>query len=77
MKTIIGEQIVYDNFTMGAVKNPEDNEQVYIVFTDKDNEQVHMFTVAIDKLEQFFQLIRQTAAGQKIEVVGADRMPRG
>lgn len=77
MKTIIGEQIIYDNFGMGAAKNEEDEETIYLAFTDKDNEEVHMFKVAISNLEQYFTLVKQTAAGQKIEVVGADRMPRG
>lgn len=77
MKAIIGNQIIYDNFSMGCAKNEEDDSQIYLAFTDNDNEEIHMFTVGINKLEQFFNLVRQTAAGQAIEVVGADKMPKG
>jgi hypothetical protein len=76
VKTILGEQIIYDNFAMGAAKNEEDDSTIYLAFTDKDNEEVHMFKVGITKLDQYFNLVKQTAAGQKIEIVGADRMPK-
>jgi len=74
-RTDQGKTIYYDNVGMGWAKNPNEDDSVYLVFTDKDNEEVHLVPVAISKLEQFFQLGRQTIAGQKIEVVTADRGP--
>lgn len=66
-----GKTIYYDNVGMGWAKNPTDDSSIYIVFTDKDNEEVHLVPVATEKVEQFFALGRQTIAGQKIEVVSA------
>lgn len=77
MKTVIGEQIIYDHFSMGCANNEEDDSQIYLVFTDKDNEEVHMFAIALDKVDQYCALVKQTAAGQKIEIVPASAMPHG
>jgi hypothetical protein len=71
----MGDQIVYDNFKMGAANNEGDPDTIYMVFTDEDNEKIHMFPIALTKVEQYFNLVRQTASGQKIEV--ATKMPQG
>lgn len=75
MVTRIGDNIIYDNFKMGAAKNETDSDSIYLVFTDTDNEELHMFPVSISKIEQYFNLVRQTVAGQKVEI--ATEMPRG
>lgn len=72
-----GEQVIYDNFRVGCVTHPEDDTSIYLVFTDVDNEEVHMFEMKIAQIEQYFNLVRQTANKQKIEVVPASAMPHG
>jgi hypothetical protein len=77
MVTRVGDRLVYDNIKMGAAKNEAEPEEIYLIFTDKDNEEMHMVPVSISKLEQYFNLVRQTAAGQKIEIASASDLPRG
>lgn len=77
MVTRLGEgQFMYDNLNMGFAKNENDPDSIIVVMTDKDNEEVHLFPVALSKFEQWVNLGRQTAAGQQIEVAGAGDMPR-
>lgn len=77
MVTQVGDQTILDNLKMGAVKNNEDPSIVYMAFTDVDNERTYLVPIAAAKIDQYFQLIKQTAAGQQIEVAGADQMPKG
>lgn len=77
MVTKIGDQILLDNLKLGAINNPDDPETVYMAFTDVDNEETYTVPIAVNKLDQYFTLLKQTAAGQRIEVAGADQMPRG
>ena len=75
MVTELGDQRIYDNLKLGAAKNEADPDSIYLVFTDVDNEVIHMIPIALSKVEQYFNLVRQTAAGQKVEI--ATQMPRG
>lgn len=72
----MGEQLVYHNTKIGAAKNEEVDDEVYLTFTDVDNEEIHLVPIKIDRIEQYFNLVRQTAAGQAIEIVGPGGMPR-
>lgn len=75
--TYAGDLIYLENIGMGCMKNEEDPETVYLAFTDHDNEKSYLIPVHESKIEQYFNLIRQTIKGQKIEVVGADALPKG
>ena len=72
MVTRIGSQFVYEDVRMGAAANQNDphGETIYLTFSDVDNEEVHLFPIAISKLEQYFNLIRQTSTRTKIEIPG-------
>jgi hypothetical protein len=76
MVTKIGEQRIYNNCRLGAAKDEEDDTQIYISVADPDNQEIHLVPLKIDNVEQYCQLIKQTAMGQKVEIVSADRMPR-
>jgi NTP pyrophosphatase (non-canonical NTP hydrolase) len=52
MVTRIGNQLYYQNFKVGAAKHPNDDQSMYLVFTDTDNEEVHMFEMALDRLQR-------------------------
>lgn len=77
MVTRQGSMFIYANARAGAAKDEEHDGQIYITFTDPDNEEIHLFPMPISKIEQYANLLKQTASGQKIEIVGADRGPRG
>lgn len=72
MYTKIGEQIFYEDVSLGAAKNSNDprGETIYLTFSDGDNNEIHLVPIALDRLEQYFNLVRQTAAGQQIEIPG-------
>jgi hypothetical protein len=76
MVTRLGEQFIYNNCRLGAAKDEEDDTQIYISVADPDNQEIHLIPLKIDNVEQYCQLIKQTAMGQKVEIVSADRMPR-
>lgn len=72
MVTRNGNEFFYDDVRIGWAKNPKDDQTIFLVATDVDNEEIHAFPVPLTQLEQFFNMARQTAAGQKIEIVGAN-----
>lgn len=78
MFTKIGEQIFYEDVTPGAAKNTNDprGETIYLSFADGDNQEIHLFPMPVNKIEQYFNLVRQTAAGQQIEIPGGNSGPR-
>lgn len=73
MLTKIGDQNVYDNLKMGVSRQEGDNDQIYLAFTDVDNEETHLFPVKLTKVNDYIQLIQKAAANQKIEI--ATEMP--
>lgn len=75
MVTRLGDHIIYDNLKMGATIMEGEDDKVYLAFTDVDNDETHFFPVALTKVEQYLNLVRQTAMKQKVEIVGADQMP--
>lgn len=77
MVTKIGNQLVYQNFKVGAAKHPNDDRAMYLVFTDTDNEQVHMFEMSLDRLDEYNQLLLQTKHAHKLHVASANEMPKG
>ena len=77
MVTRIADRRLYDNIKFGWAQDPEDPERMMLVATDMDNEEMHLFPMQLSKATQLCQLGIQTAAGQKIDVVGANEMPRG
>jgi len=77
MVTYAGDLIYLDNIGMGCMKNEEDPETVYLAFTDNDNEKTYLMPIHTSKIEQYFNLVKQTAAGQRIEIATADQMPKG
>jgi hypothetical protein len=76
MVTRIGDQRVYHNFAIGAAKHPEDDEAMYLVFTDKDNEEVHMFEMSLRELDGYVDLIKKTKHAHKLHIADASEMPR-
>lgn len=77
MVTRLGDQLIYDNLKMGFAKNESDPEAIYIVMTDQDNEEVHLFPIAVTKFDQWVNLGKQTVAGKKVEIASPMDMPRG
>lgn len=77
MKTTLGQQLIYHNFSLGAAKHPENDESMYIVFTDRDNEETHMFEVSYDGLDEYMKLLQETKYSHKLHIASADEMPRG
>lgn len=77
MVTRVGDHIILDNIKMGASPNEAEPETVYMGFTDVDNEETYLIPISISKIDQYFQLVKQTAARVSIEVAGADQMPKG
>lgn len=74
MITKIGEQLVYENLKMGVSREEGEDDRIFLAFTDVDNEETHLFPVALSKVEDYIGLIRQAAAGKKIEI--ATEIPR-
>lgn len=74
MVTRMGDQLLYENLRLGVTKEEGDNERIFLAFTDTDNEETHLFPINLNKVEQYVNLIRQTAAGQKIEI--ATELPK-
>lgn len=72
-----GKQILYENFQAGWGKHPEEQEMIVLGITDMDNEKTHLFPMRADRLEQFFELARQTRAEMKLETFGPADMPKG
>lgn len=77
MVTRIGNQLVYQNFKVGAAKHPEDDQSMYLVFTDVDNEEVHMFDIKLSSLDGYIEVLRKTQTTHKLHVASADEMPKG
>lgn len=77
MVTRMGTQLVYQNFSVGAAKHPQDDQSMYLVFTDRDNEEVHMFDLSLERLDEYIELLTKTKHSHKLHVATADEMPRG
>lgn len=77
MVTRVGDHIILDNLKLGASPNEADPTTVYMGFTDVDNEETYLVPIAITKIDQYFQLVKQTAARVEVEIVPASQMPRG
>lgn len=73
-----GGQVLYDNMKYGWAINPDEDDdgRILMVCTDTDNEEVHLFPMPVKMMDQFFQMGKQTSAKIKIEVAGANEMPR-
>lgn len=76
MFTRMGEQIVYHNFAVGCAKHPEDDESMYLVFTDNDNEETHMFSMKYSEIDVYIQTLKDTRHAHKLHIAGAHEMPR-
>lgn len=76
MVTKLGEQRIYHNFSIGAAKHPEDDKAMYLVFTDKDNELVHMFDMQYTEIDAYIKLLQETRHAHKLHIAGAHEMPR-
>jgi hypothetical protein len=76
MVTRIADQRIYQNFAIGAAKHPNDDRSMYLVFTDKDNEEVHMFDLDLDRLDEYIDLLNQTKHAHKLHVASANEMPK-
>lgn len=77
MVTYVGDHIILDNIKLGASPNEAEPGEVYLGFTDIDNEKTYLVPISIAKIDQYFNLVKQTAARVSIEVAGADQMPKG
>lgn len=76
MYTKMGDQIVYENMRLGVTKEEGEEDRVFLAFTDEDNEETHLFPLAISKVEDYIGLVRQAVAGKKIEIATPGDMPR-
>jgi hypothetical protein len=74
MVTRLGEQLIYDNLGMGAAIDEETEGQGYLIFQDKDNEEVHMMKISLDKWEQYKRLVDQTFNKVSVEVAPASAL---
>lgn len=77
MVTRIGMQHVYHNFSVGTAAHPDDEGSMYIVFTDKDNEEAHMFEMKLAAVEEYVAFIQRAKATHSIRLAGANEMPHG
>lgn len=77
MKTIVGDKTIYDNFLIGSAEHPANPGSTYVVFTDKDNEETHMFGLDEGQLDGFIEMLQSTRGKKSIIIAGADAMPKG
>lgn len=76
MQTRIGSRLLYDNFQAGVATHPANPDEVYLAFTDNDNEETHMFLMTPDSLKKYEQMIRE-ASGPGVIIAGLQDMPNG
>ena len=76
MYTVMGDQIVYENIRLGCTKEEGDEEQVFLAFTDVDNEKTHLVPLAVNKANDYIQLIQKVTAGAQIIQATAGDMPK-
>lgn len=77
MKTYVGDKVIYDNFLMGTAEHPANPGSTYVVFTDKDNEETHMFGLDESQLEGFVEMLNTARGKKNIIIAGANQMPGG
>lgn len=76
MVTRMGNQLVYHNFALGTAKHPQDDRAMYIVFTDKDNEETHMFEIDLDDVDGYLDMVRRSKHTHSLHIAGANEMPK-
>lgn len=77
MYTKIGNRVIYDNFQARVADNPNTPDQVYLVFTEADNETTHMFSIAKDQGDAYIEMLRTALkGGPSLVIAGAHEMPK-
>jgi hypothetical protein len=76
MVTKIANQRVYHNFAIGTAKHPHDDKSMYLVFTDKDNEVVHMFEIGLDEVDGYVSMVTGAKHTHNLHIAGANEMPK-
>lgn len=74
MVSKISGRYIYDNFKIGVATHPDEAGSIYLAFTDMDNEETHMFTLAKEQIKAVEGLLRE-ARGAGIVIAGANEMP--
>jgi hypothetical protein len=77
MEIRTGNKRIFQNVKVGVAQNPDFQDELMLIFTDQDNETDYMFEMPTDKLEDYFQMIRDAVGKKSVIIAGANEMPRG